>query len=157
LFLPTLKSIRDAYPDWHITLLLEPRSRSVEQVTNLIDSTITFDIKKRPLYTTDLIDLLCLIKEGQYDVVLSSGSSPMVSMLLFLSGIPVRVRYGTSKLATALLTNPVTLHRNQYAADMYHDLASGLGIARGKTIPECEVSSRNVTQMRDFLEEKLGG
>src|SRR5262250_2338797 len=103
LFLPALESIRAAHPEWHITLLLEPRSQSVAQVTDLIDSTISFDIKKQPLFLADLLDLLGLLRDGAYDFVLSSGSSPLVSMLLFLSGIPVRVGYHASFLSGHLL------------------------------------------------------
>ncbi|MBU6452659.1 MAG: glycosyltransferase family 9 protein [Cyanobacteria bacterium REEB67] len=126
LFIPALKEIRQAAPLAKITLLLEPRSRSVEQVTDLIDETITFDIKKRPLLPGDLWQLLNLIKAGKYDLVISSGASPQVSMLLFLAAIPVRVGYGSNRLARLLLTHPVDLLRDQYAGDMYHDLVFGL-------------------------------
>ena len=61
LFQPTLKTIRETLPDWSITLMLEPRSASFGDLTDLIDNTITFDIKKRPLLTSDLMDLLFTI------------------------------------------------------------------------------------------------
>jgi ADP-heptose:LPS heptosyltransferase len=125
LFLPTLQTIRDHAPNSSITLLLEPRSRSVTELTDLIDSVITFDIKKRPLSVGDLLDLLALIKEGAYDCVVSSGGSPMVSALLFLSGIRERIGYDSNRLAPLLLTQPVPLNKKQYAAAMYHDLATG--------------------------------
>ncbi len=125
LFLPTLQTIRNHAPKSSITLLLEPRSRSVAELTSLIDNVITFDIKKRPLSVGDLVDLLALIKEGGYDCVVSSGGSPMVSALLFLSGIPERIGYHSNRLAPILLTQPVPLDKKQYAAAMYHDLALG--------------------------------
>jgi len=84
LFLPTIKTIREAHPDWHITLLLEPRSKGVSELTDVFDEVLTFDIKKRPLLSSDLIELLGILREGGYDRVISSGSSPLVSMLLFL-------------------------------------------------------------------------
>jgi ADP-heptose:LPS heptosyltransferase len=126
LFLPALKSLRAALPAAKITLLLEPRSRSIEQVTDLIDATITFDIKKRPLLPGHLWQLLTLIRQGNYDLVISSGSSPQVAALLFLSGIPVRIGYGSNPLAKLLLTHWVPLSRDQYAGNMYHDLIQGL-------------------------------
>jgi len=36
----------------------------------------------------NLIQFLGLVKDGGYDIVVSSGSSKLVSILLFLSGIP---------------------------------------------------------------------
>lgn len=125
LFLPTLATIKRYCPDIDVTLMVEPRSRSVEQVTNLVDNIITFDIKKRPLLMADLVEMLAMIKDGGYDCVVSSGGSPMVSALLFLSGIRERVGYGTSALGSLLLTQPVPLNKNQYAGGMYHDLAVG--------------------------------
>jgi ADP-heptose:LPS heptosyltransferase len=126
LFLPTLKEVRAALPAAKITLLVEPRSRSIEQVTDLLDSVITFDIKKKPLLPGDLWQLVSLIRQGNYDLVISSGSSPQVAGLLFLSGIPVRIGYGSNPLAKLLLTHWVPLLRDQYAGNMYHDLIQGL-------------------------------
>jgi len=141
LFLPTLATIKKALPDWSITLMVEPRSASVAQVTDLIDEIIAFDIKKRPLFPGDLREVLSLIRSGGFDVVVSSGSSPMVSMLLFLSGVPVRVGYRTGALSTLLLTDPAPLNREQYAGSMYHSLAGQLVKSFG--LPEESDSAKN--------------
>jgi ADP-heptose:LPS heptosyltransferase len=134
LFLPTLKTLREAYPDAHITLMLEPRSQSIKQITNLIDDTVTFDIKKRPLFLADIVEVVHLIQDGEYELVLSSGSSKMVSILLFLGGSTWRIGYDSGPLSRLLLTHPVRLNREQYASDMYHDLAACLvePTARGR-------------------------
>ena len=142
LFLPTLQTIRNHAPNSSITLLLEPRSRSVAELTNLVDSVITFDIKKRPLSVGDLVDLLALIKEGGYDCVVSSGGSPLVSALLFLSGIPERIGYHSNRLAPVLLTQPVPLDKKQYAAAMYHDLA--IGFLKQKCLTPPAVSGEKI-------------
>lgn len=126
LFLPTLEGIRASYPNAKITLLVEPRSAGIGVITDLIDEVVTFDIKKRPLYGPDLIELLTILRAGDYDMVVSSGSSPMVSGLLFLSGIPRRIGYNSNRLARFLLTEPMPLLRYQYAGNMYHDLIVGL-------------------------------
>ena len=109
LFLPTLKTLREAYPDAHITLMLEPRSQSIKQITNLIDDTVTFDIKKRPLFLADIVEVVHLIQDGEYELVLSSGSSKMVSILLFLGGSTWRIGYDSGPLSRLLLTHPVRL------------------------------------------------
>ena len=126
LFLPTLKTIREVLPEWKVTLLLEPRSKSFSDLTDLIDETITFDIKKKPLLPTDMLNLLGLLKEGKHDIVLSSGSSPMVSLLLTLSGIPKKIGFKSNKLASTLLTKATPLDQSIYAGKMYHSLAQGL-------------------------------
>ncbi|PWT96432.1 MAG: glycosyltransferase, partial [Candidatus Melainabacteria bacterium] len=128
LFLPTLKTLKEECPHWHLTLLLEPRASSVSQLTDLVDEIITFDIKKRPLLVFDLLALLGLLRDGNYQTVISSGSSPAVAILLFLSGIGKRIGYDSGALSRLLLTASVRLNKNQYAADMYHDLIQGLGL-----------------------------
>lgn len=151
LFLPTLQSIKLQHPAWHITILTEPRGASIAHVTDLIDANITFDIKKRPLLPADYLQLVSLLREGRYDVVLSSGSSPQVSMLLFLSGIKQRVGFDSGALSKLLLTNPVPLNRNQHAVYMYHDLVKGLNIASTAKPPSLTTCPENVESMQALL------
>ena len=170
LFLPTLERIKELAPDCELTLLVEPRSKSVMEVTNLIDKIITFDIKKKPLTPFDLITLTMLLRKGGYDMVISSGSSPMVAMLLFLSGIKLRVGYDAGSPVKSLLTHPVKLLRDQYAADMYHDLTKGMAnYLRRKAnpnasirdvddtyqVPKITLKPDSLAAMKAFLEEGL--
>lgn len=170
LFLPTLERIKELAPDCELTLLVEPRSKSVMEVTNLIDKIITFDIKKKPLTPFDLIALTMLLRKGGYDMVISSGSSPMVAMLLFLSGIKLRVGYDAGSPVKSLLTHPVKLLRDQYAADMYHDLTKGMAnYLRRKAnpnasirdiddtyqVPKITLKPDSLAAMKAFLEEGL--
>ncbi len=154
LFLPTLATIKKYFPSWHISLLVEPRSASIGQVTNLVDGVITFDIKKRPLMIQDLLELLGLMRNGNFDLVLSSGSSPLVSVLLFLSGIGKRIGYNSNLLSRFLLTNPVPLNKNQYAAGMYHDLVKGLGIEDDFLNPQICLSAESRKQIKSLISQK---
>jgi ADP-heptose:LPS heptosyltransferase len=151
LFLPTLQSVRDAHPEWHITLLTEPRGRSICDVTNLIDDNLVFDIKKKPLKPADYLTLLGLLRNGGFDIVLSSGSSPNVAALLFLSGIKQRIGFAGNRLAKVLLTNPVPLNRKQHATLMYHDLVNGLDIHDSARRPVVIVNDKNVQTMRAMI------
>lgn len=151
LFLPTLKSIKLEHPDWNITLLTEPRARSINQLTDTIDKIITFDIKKRPLLPQDYIELISLLRRGHYELILSSGSSVQVSVLLFLSGIKKRVGYDSGALSHLLLTSPVKLNRNQYAGLMYHDLVTGLNIQRKPKDPQITLFEESLSKMRALL------
>lgn len=157
LFLPTLQSIKSTHPSWHITLLTEPRGSGIKQVTNLIDSNIAFDIKKRPLKLVDYLHLIDLLRSGRYDIVLSTGASPQVAALLFLSGIRKRIGFGTNAVARLLLTDPVPLDRNQHASFMYHDLVKGLGINKPAVCPQIFVSQENIDRMHKFLTDTICG
>ncbi len=139
LFLPVLESIRAAFPSWHINLLLEPRSKAIKEITDLIDEVKLFDIKKRPLMPGDYLQLWHILANGNYQTVISSGSSPLVSCLLFASGIKQRIGYDSGALSRFLLTTAVQLNKNQYAGNMYHDLVGGLGLECKQVIPKIKV------------------
>lgn len=151
LFLPALQTIKSHYPATRITLLTEPRGAGIKQVTDTIDDNITFDIKKRPLRPNDYLELISLLQRGGYDAVLSSGGSPQVAGLLFLSGIGRRIGYDTNALAKLLLTDRVPLNKRQHAALMYHDLTRGLGIDAVCPAPQATTDPAAEQRMREML------
>ena len=50
LFLPALSSLKKEYPEAKITLALEPRSKSVKDLTPLVDDVMCIDIKGKHKY-----------------------------------------------------------------------------------------------------------
>ena len=79
-FLPTLISLKKEFPDSKITLALEPRSRGVCDLTNIIDGTILIDIKQKNKYL-EMLKLLFAARLGKYDMVISSGGNKLISIL----------------------------------------------------------------------------
>lgn len=120
-FLPTLISLKKEFPDSKITLALEPRSKSVKDLTDVIDDLFLIDIKGKNKYI-ELLKLIFLARKGKFDMVISSGGNKFISILLWLTGIRKRYGYDTGKLSQILLSGVVKLNKNQYACDMYHDL-----------------------------------
>lgn len=121
LFLPTIISIKKQFPNAEITLALEPRSKGVTSLTNIIDKTLFADIKGKDKYK-ELLFLLFKIWTQNFDMVISSGSNKFISIFLFLTFIKKRYGYDSGRLSEILLTKAVKLNKNQYAAKMYHDL-----------------------------------
>lgn len=120
-FLPTLISLKKAFPNSKITLALEPRSKSVKDLTVIIDDLILIDVKGKNKYA-QMLKLLWQARQGKFDLVVSSGGNKLISILLFLTGIKERCGYDTGALSRILLTHPMKLNKNQYACKMYHDL-----------------------------------
>ena len=58
LFLPTLISLKKAYPDSKITLCLEPRSKGIKDLTDTIDDLILINPKGKNKYLEMLIESL---------------------------------------------------------------------------------------------------
>lgn len=120
-FLPTLISLKKAFPNSKLTLALEPRSKSVKDLTDIIDDLILIDVKGKNKYA-QMLKLLWQARQGKFDLVVSSGGNKLISLLLFLTGIKERCGYDTGALSRILLTHPMKLNKNQYACKMYHDL-----------------------------------
>ncbi len=136
-FLPTLISLKKEYPQAKITLALEPRSKSVKDLTNIIDDLFLIDIKGKNKYF-ELLKLVWLARNGKFDMVISSGGNKLISIFLFMTGIKKRYGYYTGVLSEKLLTAAVPLNKNQYACAMYHDLITP--ITNHKTyLPEINV------------------
>ncbi len=124
-FLPALISLKKEFPDSKITLALEPRSKSVKDLTDIIDDMFLIDIKGKNKYL-ELLKLVSLARKGKFDIVVSSGGNKFISILLWLTGIKSRYGYDTGALSRKLLTKAVPLNKNQYACAMYHDLVTPL-------------------------------
>ena len=124
-FLPSLISLKKEFPNSKITLALEPRSKSVKDLTNIIDDLILIDVKGKNKYF-ELLKLIFKSRAGKFDIVISSGGNKFISILLFLTGIKERYGYDTGNLSRKLLTKAIQLNKNQYACKMYHDLVSAL-------------------------------
>lgn len=140
-FLPTLISLKKEFPNSRITLALEPRSKSVKDLTDIIDDLFLIDVKGKNKYA-ELLKLIFKARAGKFDMVVSSGGNKLISLLLWLTGIKERYGYYTGALSEKLLTKAVPLNKNQYACDMYHDLITP--VTNHKTyLPEINVQPQD--------------
>ena len=103
-FLPTLISLKKEFPNSNITLALESRSKGIKSLTNVIDNLIFADIKTKNKYI-EIIKLIIKARLGKYDLVVASGSSKFISIILFLTGIKYRCGYDCGNLSRKLLTH----------------------------------------------------
>lgn len=139
-FLPTLISLKKEFPNSEITLALEPRSKSVKDLTSIIDDLFLIDIKGKNKYS-ELFKLIIKARKGNFDLVISSGGNKFISILLFLTGIKERCGYDTGKLSHILLTHAMKLNKNQYACKMYHDLIREI-TTQDTELPEIDIERR---------------
>ena len=142
LFLPSIISVKKEFPDSKITLALEPRSKGITSLTNIIDETLFADIKGKNKYF-ELAKLLIKIWREKFDIVISSGSNKFISLFLFMTFIKKRIGYDSGKLSEILLTDTVKLNKNQYAAKMYHDLVRGVTDINTE-LPEIDIERKNL-------------
>jgi len=125
LFFPTLETLKSQYPNATIDVVVEPRSKGAYRICPWVNEVLLFDYKDRN-GPADYLNLLGIIRDREYNIGLTLGQRWSVGFLLWLNGINIRVGYHSNK--SWFINNPVTLNQDQYAASMYHDLLSGLGI-----------------------------
>lgn len=142
LFLPSIISVKKEFPNSEITLALEPRSKGILSLTDVIDTTLFADIKGRSKYF-ELLKLLLKIWTKKFDIVISSGGNKFIALFLFLTFIPKRFGYNTGKISEILLTKAVSLNKNQYAVNMYHDLVKPL-TEKKTELPQINIERKEV-------------
>ncbi|NEO33355.1 MAG: glycosyltransferase family 9 protein [Symploca sp. SIO3C6] len=126
LLFPTFDDLKRYYPEAEIDVIVEPRSKGAYRVSGSVNQVIAFDYKDRN-GLADFSNLLGIIREREYDVAIALGRRWSIGILLWMSGIPVRMGYAANA-QNWLFTNTVPMNTQQYAASMYHDLLKGLGI-----------------------------
>ncbi len=127
LFAPVIEEVKKYLPNAHTTLFLERRSRAVKDLLADVDTVKELDVQGQSRLSL-FFQLWRMLRSKYFDVVISSGSNAFIPVLLFLSGIPVRVGFQTGSVSKALLTLEAPLapkhDRRGYAANMYFALAS---------------------------------
>lgn len=125
LFFATLDDLKCYYPQAQIDVIVEPQSKAAYQLSKSVNDVFTFDYKDRNSLA-DWGNLVGMIRDREYDVSIMVGQSWLVGLLMWLTGIPVRIGYKGQ--GAIFLTNVIMPKLSQYAANTYHDLLEPLKI-----------------------------
>jgi len=155
LFFPAIKTIKTIYPFSELTLVTEPRSKAAKDLNFQIDNVITCDIKGKNKYL-NLLKLVTGLWGKKYKIVIASGSSIFISLILFFTGIKKRYGYDTGILSRLLLTKAIPLNKQQYAGNMYHDLTKGINKEEKAELPGIDVSSEHLMWANVQMGERDG-
>ncbi|MBW4645989.1 MAG: glycosyltransferase family 9 protein [Goleter apudmare HA4340-LM2] len=135
LLFPTLDDLKRYYPNAQIDVVVEPRSKAAYRVSKSVNEVLTFDFKDRNSLA-DWGNLVGSIRDREYDVAIALGQSWLVSLLLWLTGIPRRIGYKGK--GSVFLTHIVQFNSSQYLAAAYHILLKAVGI--DSPVPELAVN-----------------
>ena len=140
-FFPTMETLYSKYDDAKIDVLVEPRAKKAYQVCKYVSEVLQFDYQDRSSMA-DYLNLLGVIRDREYDIVISYGTPWAVESLLWLNGIPLRV--GDKKGNKLFFNRIVDLNRDGYQAYTYHDLLAGLDIKTPYPAVKVNVSQRDI-------------
>ncbi|WP_445637058.1 Glycosyltransferase [Nostoc sp. DSM 114161] len=135
LFFPTLDDLKRYYPNAQIDVVVEPQAKAAYQVSKSVHEVLAFDFKDRNSLA-DWGNLVGSIRDREYDVAIAVGQSWSIGLLLWLTGIPIRIGYKGK--GSIFLTQAVPLKPSQYGAAAYHELLQPLGI--NTPVPELAVN-----------------
>ncbi|HTL87933.1 MAG TPA: glycosyltransferase family 9 protein [Leptolyngbya sp.] len=153
LFFPTLDDLKATYPDAQIDVVVEPIAKAAYRISKSVNDTILFDFKGRNSLS-DWSNLLGVMRDREYDMALSFSQRRGIGFLIWLSGIPIRVGYGSEK-DRPFFTHTIALDADQYAGTMYHDLLQGLNIDRPLSEVAVSVPAKDL-EWADAERKRLG-
>ncbi len=126
LFFPTLLALAQAYPGGKLDVVVEPQAIGAYQVSQVVSEKIAFDFSARNSLA-DWGNLLGIIRDREYEMVIAPRPTWSLSFLLWLSGVPTRLTYADQPGANFFTATAASLPRDQtYAATGYHHLLRGL-------------------------------
>lgn len=139
LFFPTLEHIKQAFPNAEISVVVEPAAAAAYRVSKVVQATIPYSFGKNNS-PADWANLLGIVRDREYEVVITATQDWATALLLWLSGVPTRIGYQGSA-NNLFLTATVPLKTEQYLAFQYHDLLAPLELPGA-----CPATSINVPQ-----------
>ncbi|MGD1941434.1 MAG: glycosyltransferase family 9 protein [Leptolyngbyaceae cyanobacterium] len=127
LFFPTLETLKQSFPQAEISVVVEPTATAAYRVSKIVEATIPYPFSNNNS-PADWANLLGIVRDREYEVVITNTQDWAIALMLWLSGIPTRVGYQSSA-NDLFLTATVPFKSEQYKAFQYHDLLAPLGVA----------------------------
>ena len=91
LITPLIRAVKKLFPEALIDVMVTPQAANVLDNNPHITSVVLFDKRKNKV--SAFFRTLSLLKKNRYDLIISPHSSFTTGLLLFLTGIPIRVGF----------------------------------------------------------------
>lgn len=153
LFFPTLETLKQAYPDAAVDVITDPSTVSIYRIYPQVRRAIPFDFSDRNSLA-DWSNLLGVIREQEYEIVISTQPGWDIGLLLWLSGIPNRIGYAQS--GSLFLTATIPEPTSGYGAERYHALTQGLGLKQPCPTPHLRIPRKDL-EWAEAEQNLLGG
>jgi heptosyltransferase II len=127
---PTVRAIRQCFPNTHISLLAKPWVVPVFENSEHIDQLLIYDDKGRHKGILGKFRLARDLKKYHFDAAILLQNAFEAALITFLSNIPLRIGYNTD-VRQLLLTHAVSCTneiKKKHQTDYYLDILRGIGI-----------------------------
>ncbi|MDB9528279.1 glycosyltransferase family 9 protein [Oscillatoria sp. CS-180] len=152
LFFPTLEHLKRTFPNAEISVVVEPSAAAAYRVSKVVQATIPYTFQKNNS-PADWANLLGIMRDREYDVVITATTDWATALLLWLSGVPNRIGY-QSGANTLFLTTTVPLKTEQYVAFQYHDLIIPLEVVGPCPDPTINVPQGDIDWVNNQIQSQ---
>ncbi len=143
MFAPALAAIRNAFPQWHLSLLAKPASAALFDRSPNIDEVVVYQDPGIHSGWCGLLKLSRDLKKMEYDLAVLFQNAIGGAVVTYLAGIPIRIGYDTDGRG-GLLTNPIACPRQanrESLVNYFRGLLPTLGIIPEESVPELHTTS----------------
>lgn len=149
--LPTLKALRDKWPEANISWLIKDIYAGIFDGNTYIDELIL--LKKNSL-TTAIKGFRKRLLEGKFDIAVDMQGLFRSGLIAYLSGAMVRVGFSNAReLAPLFYTHKVGAPRNLHAVDRNLKLAASLGCEIGEIKFPLKVCQEALDEASEFFKK----
>ncbi len=148
---PTLRSLRKAYPDAQITMLVSSWVKELIDCIPFVDDYILYDAPFRTSLVKKIVETLSTIvvlRRRHFDLVVVGHRRNFFGFLAFLSGAKTRIGFHK----TVLLTKTVHFDENRHEVDRYLSMADALGISAAGNETELRPRTEDLQVVHDLLD-----
>lgn len=155
LTLPVARSIKEAYPELHITMLVSEYTESLLQAEEYIDGVMTIPGRELANYV-EVRELSDMFKAGGFDTVVFFYPRFSLALAAFMARIARRIGSGY-RIYSLLLNERVKLHRKhsgRHELDLNYDLAESAFPGLLRREPHLTVSDSEIASAKSLLAQK---
>ena len=158
LLLPTIKLLKEKFPQCEIDLITEPRSTCIGELTGLYRRIREFDFKEK---NPNIFKLRELVRKRPYKYLITTGSSYKANIATSLSDAQIKIGFYKGIFSNLFLTYAVKLNTKQYTANMFSELLLPIipelkdQIHSRDLIPEIKLNSHSIGWAKETLNPKI--
>src|SRR5574344_357497 len=159
LTVPFLRSLRDAYPDAQIDMLVAPVSGEIIEKCPYVDNFIYFDTTKKHRYENKdtsnqktFWDYVKIIRNKHYDKAYVLKRSFSSAFLAFAAGIKERIGFDT-ECRSFLLTKSVPYVENRHEIDCFTDVLKADNIRVKDNYLENWIEPEELNEVTSIMQE----
>ena len=155
MFTPILAAVRNAFPQWHLSLLAKPPSASLLERSLDIDDIVVYRDPGVHSGWRGCVKLGAQLREQEYDLAILFQNAIRAAVVARLAGIPLRLGYNTDGrgwLLTHSIARPIEGKR-QPLITYFRGLLPTLGITFEESAPALYTSEEEDTHAAGILRQ----